>query len=45
VLVIRHRPGADGALEEDLGRVGQGDGDDGWLLGREGEESGAEEIS
>lgn len=44
-LVIRCRPGTRGALEEDLGGVGEGDGDDGGFLGREGFETRVEKVA
>lgn len=44
ILVVRHSSRADGALEEDLRRVGKRNGDDSWFsLRREGEEAGPKE--
>lgn len=43
LLVVGHGPRPDGALEDDLGGVRQGDGDEGGFLCGEGEETRAQE--
>lgn len=44
-LVVRRGAGAHGALEQDVVAVGQRDGDQRGLLGREGQQPGVEEVA